>query len=87
MKFASGLFAGAAELQHQVAPARGLLEVELRRGGEHPFLREMVCIFPATALATVAFLALGTALFADKPEEREEVEAFFRRMDAPSEAS
>ena len=49
-------------------------------GGERPFLREMVCIFPATALATVGFLVLGTALFPDRPEERAEVESFFSRL-------
>jgi len=55
-------------------------------GGEHPFLREMVCIFPATAFATVAFLALGTVLFPDAPAERAEVDAFFRQIGAQGEA-
>jgi hypothetical protein len=34
----------------------------------------MVWIFPATALATVAFLAAGTKIFPDAPAERKEVE-------------
>ena len=53
-------------------------------GGWHPFLREMVWIFPATAVATVVFLALGTAVFPDKPEERREVEDFFRQIETPA---
>ena len=53
-------------------------------GGAYPFLREMVWIFPLTAVATVAFLALGTILFPDKPEERAEVEAFFRQITTPA---
>ena len=52
-------------------------------GGWHPFLREMVWIFPATAVATIAFLALGTVLFPDNAEERREVEAFFRQIETP----
>ena len=52
-------------------------------GGWHPFLREMVWIFPATALATVAFLVLGTMLFPDRPDERKEVEDFFRQISTP----
>ena len=52
-------------------------------GGWHPFLREMVWIFPATAVATTVFLVLGTALFPDRPEERKEVEAFFRQITTP----
>ena len=53
-------------------------------GGAYPFLREMVWIFPLTAVATIAFLALGTILFPDKPEERAEVEAFFRQITTPA---
>jgi len=49
-------------------------------GAKHPFLREMVCIFPLTSLATVAFLALGTRCFPDAPAERAEVEEFFRKV-------
>ena len=52
-------------------------------GGWHPFLREMVWIFPATAIATVAFLFLGTKLFPDGSDERREVEDFFRQIDTP----
>ena len=43
-------------------------------------LREMVWIFPMTAVATVAFLALGTWLFPDTPEERTSVDGFFRQF-------
>ena len=44
-------------------------------------LREMVWIFPMTAAATVAFLALGTRLFPDTPAEREGVDGFFRQLE------
>jgi hypothetical protein len=37
-----------------------------------------------TAVATIAFLALGTVFFPDKPEERAEVEAFFRQITTPA---
>ena len=56
-------------------------------GGWHPFLREMVWIFPLTAISTIAFLAIGTALFPDSPEEREEVESFFRQITTPEAAT
>ena len=52
-------------------------------GGWHPFLREMTWMFPLTALATVALLALGTRLFPDAPAERAEVDAFFRQISSP----
>ena len=52
-------------------------------GGTWPFLREMVWIFPATAVSTVAFLFLGTWILPDRPEERREVESFFARMELP----
>ena len=38
------------------------------------FLREMTWMFPLTALATIAFLLLGTALWPDTPDERKEIE-------------
>ena len=41
---------------------------------ELAYLREMVWIFPATAVATVVFLFLGTWIFPDSTEERKEVE-------------
>ena len=50
-------------------------------GAAYPFLREMVWIFPMTAVATVAFLAFGTWLFPDTPEEREGVDGFFRQLE------
>jgi Na+/proline symporter len=53
-------------------------------GGTYPFLREMVVIFPITAFATFEFLIWGTILFPDKPEERAEVEAFFRQITTPA---
>ena len=43
----------------------------------------MVWIFPATALVTIAFLALGTAVFPDNAEERREVEDFLRQIETP----
>ena len=53
-------------------------------GTWHPFLREMVWIFPLTAVATIAFLVLGTIFFPDRPQEREEVESFFRQITTPA---
>ncbi|MCQ2392340.1 MAG: hypothetical protein MJ240_13040 [Kiritimatiellae bacterium] len=53
-------------------------------GGTWPFLREMVWIFPLTALATIVFLFIGTLVFPDKPEERAEVEGFFRQVNTPA---
>ena len=44
------------------------------------YLREMIWIFPATAIATVAFLALGSILFRDSEQERKEVDAFMDRI-------
>ena len=52
-------------------------------GGWHPFLREMVWITPITASVTLLLLVAGTVLFPDKPEEREEVEAFFKQITTP----
>ena len=43
--------------------------------------REMVLIFPATSVATVAFLVLGTFLSPDRGDERESVERFFKRIE------
>jgi Na+/proline symporter len=54
--------------------AAGLMLFSLGAKPEFAFLREMVWIFPATALATVAFLAAGTKIFPDAPAERKEVE-------------
>ena len=47
-------------------------------------LREMVWIFPMTAVATVAFLILGTRLFPDAPADRAAVDAFMDRLSAKS---
>jgi hypothetical protein len=52
-------------------------------GGSYPFLREMVWIFPSTAVATIAFMFLGTVLFPDKSDERETVDRFFERVKTP----
>ena len=41
---------------------------------EFAYLREMVWIFPVTAVATVVFLVLGTVLFPDSADERKEIE-------------
>ena len=45
--------------------------------------RKIAWIFPATAVATIAFLVLGSWLFPDKPDERAEVEAFFKQVTTP----
>ena len=47
---------------------------------ELAYLREMIWIFPATAVATVFFLVIGTVLFRDTPSERAEVDAFMDRL-------
>ena len=52
-------------------------------GGSYPFLREMVWIFPATAVATVVSMVLGTLLFPDKDDERNTVDKFFERVNTP----
>ena len=49
---------------------------------ELAYLREMVWIFPATAVATVLFLALGTWLFPDSADERSSVDAFMDKLSA-----
>ena len=49
-------------------------------GAAYPFLREFEWIFSLTGVATLVFIALGTALFPDKPEERAEVDAFFKQL-------
>ena len=49
-------------------------------GAAYPFLREFEWIFSLTGVATLVFIALGTALFPDRPEERAEVDAFFRQL-------
>ena len=54
-------------------------------GGWYPFLREMVWITPITASVTLLLLVAGTVLFPDKPEERKEVEAFFKQITTPQE--
>lgn len=41
---------------------------------ELAYLREMIWIFPATALATIVFLFIGTAVFPDSADERKEIE-------------
>lgn len=47
---------------------------------ELAYWREMVWIFPATSLATILFLVLGTWKFPDNTEERAGVEAFFKQI-------
>ena len=47
---------------------------------ELAYLREMVWIFPATALATLLFLVLGTVIFPDRTGERLAVDAFMDRI-------
>ena len=47
---------------------------------ELAYLREMIWIFPMTSVATIAFLAIGTAVFPDGTEDRAAVESFFRQI-------
>jgi Na+/proline symporter len=54
--------------------AVGLAMFALGSKSEFQHLREMVWIFPATAFATVVFLAVGSRLFPDSADERAEVE-------------
>ncbi len=49
-------------------------------GGKWPCIREITCMFPATAAVTVICLFAGTKLFKDTPSEREEVDRFFSRL-------
>ncbi len=44
-------------------------------------VREMVWIFPATALATILFMIVGTKVWRDTADERKEVNAFMDRME------
>ena len=46
------------------------------------YLREMVWIFPITAVATIVFIVVGTAIFPDSPPDRAEVDAFFDKLSA-----
>ena len=52
-------------------------------GAWHPFLREIVWIFPITSIATVAFLFAGTMALPDMRQERMEVEEFFKTLETP----
>lgn len=49
-------------------------------GGTYPFFREMVWMFPLTAVITIVMLAVCTCLFPDAPEEQAEIEAFHERI-------
>ena len=44
------------------------------------YLREMIWIFPITAVSTIVFLFLGTALLPDSSAERAEIDGFFRQI-------
>lgn len=59
----------------------GLLLFALGSTPDLAFLREMVWIFPATALATVVGLILGTCLFRDTPADRAAVADFMNRIE------
>ena len=54
--------------------AVGLVLFALGAKPELAYLREMVWIFPATAVATVVFLFIGTAFLPDSTDERKEIE-------------
>ena len=49
-------------------------------GGKWPFIREITCMFPATAVVTVICLFVGTRLFRDTPSERAGVDSFFAKL-------
>jgi len=61
--------------------AVGLLIFVLGAKPELAYLREMVWIFPATAVATVLFLALGSILWPDRAEDKATVDAFFTQIE------
>ena len=60
--------------------AVGLVLFTLGAKPELAYLREMIWIFPATAIATVVFLFLGSTIFPDKQEERAAVDAFMDKI-------
>jgi len=60
--------------------ATGLAIFALGATPEFAYWREMVWIFPATSVATILFLALGSRLFPDTSAGRTEVDAFFRQL-------
>ena len=72
--------AGLVTLVGGIAVGLVLFVLGGREGLGH--LREMTWMFPLTLAATIVFLALGTFLFPDRPEERKEVEDFFKRLNA-----
>ena len=47
------------------------------------YLREMTWMFPITLAATAVLLFAGTRLYPDRPEERAEIEGFFRKISTP----
>ena len=47
---------------------------------ELAYLREMIWIFPMTAVATIAFLALGTVILPDGAEDKKAVDSFMDRI-------
>ena len=49
-------------------------------GAWYPPIRETIPMTWLTALSTLALLVVGTFVFPDKPEERTEVDAFFRKI-------
>ena len=53
---------------------------------ELAYLREMIWIFPATALATIAFLFIGTGFFPDRADERSSVDAFMDKLSEDNQA-
>ena len=52
---------------------------------QYAYLREMIWIFPITALATVVSLFAGSFAFPDNGDERSQVDAFFRRLETKTE--
>ena len=54
--------------------AVGLVLFALGARPELACLREMIWIFPATAIATIVFLFIGTAFLPDSADERKEIE-------------
>ena len=61
--------------------AVGLLVFALGAAPALAYLREMIWIFPITAVSTIGFLFLGTRLFPDDNLDRAAVEAFMDRIE------
>jgi len=61
--------------------AVGLVVFVLGAEPELAYLREMIWIFPTTAVATILFLFIGTLVWPDDAKGRAEVDEFFRKIE------